>query len=210
MLATQDVYPDDGSMSMERLKGDSDSRKDAEGAKDGMERGERDSSGPPVRARPGAFGGRSRPRCGRTHRRRNRCRESGFPPSRERRAGSPPSKARPQASFPKRNGFEEAHFKIRRNAEFQGLSADKAWPRRRPTGMNGKETSKGRCRRSSDKRDDAARRPGGPVPSGAGDSRRRALLASLDRHPACPQSAVVPCSRGTARATSSYLWIGPQ
>jgi hypothetical protein len=38
MLATQDVYPDDGSMSMERLKGDSDSRKDAEGAKDGMEK----------------------------------------------------------------------------------------------------------------------------------------------------------------------------
>jgi hypothetical protein len=76
--------------------------------------------------------------------------------------------------------------------------------------MHGKEASEGRCWRSSDERADAARRPAGPVPPGAGGGLRRASLASLDRPPACLRSAASPWSPGAARATSPYLRIGPK
>ena len=81
----------------------------------------------------------------------------------------------------------------------------------RPPGglVLGKEAREGRCWRSSDERADTARRPDGPVPSGAGGGRRMALLASLDRRPACLRSAVAPCSPGATRAASPYSRIGP-
>ena len=82
--------------------------------------------------------------------------------------------------------------------------------RREPSGglAPSKEAREGRCWRSSDERASTARRPDGPVPSGAGGGLRIALLASLDRCPACLRSAVAPCSPGATRAASPYLWIG--
>ena len=74
--------------------------------------------------------------------------------------------------------------------------------------MHGQEASEGRCWRSSDERAYTARRPDGPVPSGAGGGSRMAVLASLDRRPACLRSAVVPCEPGATRAASPYLWMG--
>ena len=56
--------------------------------------------------------------------------------------------------------------------------------------MHGKKASEGRCWRSSDKRADTARRPDGPVPSGAGGGPRMTVLASLERRPALLRSAV--------------------
>ena len=62
----------------------------------------------------------------------------------------------------------------------------------------------------SDKRADKARRPDGPVPSGAGGGSRMAVLSSLDRRPACLRSAVVPCEPGATRAALPDLRIGPE
>ena len=91
----------------------------------------------------------------------------------------------------------------------KGLSANKTGSRRGPAGMDGKEAREGQCWRSSDERADTARRPDGPVPSGAGGERRMALLASLERRPALRRSAVAPCSPGATRAASPYVRIGP-
>jgi hypothetical protein len=60
----------------------------------------------------------------------------------------------------------------------------------------GSESRAMRC--SSVKRADKARRPASPVPSGAGGSRRMAVLASLERPPAFLRSAVgVPAPQGS-------------
>ena len=62
---------------------------------------------------------------------------------------------------------------------------------------------------SSVKRADNARRADGPVPSGAGGSRRMAVLASLAGLPARRRSAALPCSGGATRAAAPYLRVGP-
>ena len=83
--------------------------------------------------------------------------------------------------------------------------------RREPSGglAPGKKAREGRCWRSSDERADTARRPDGPVPSGAGGGHRMTVLASLERRPALLRSAVSSCEPGATRAASPYLWIGP-
>ena len=61
----------------------------------------------------------------------------------------------------------------------------------------------------SDKRAGNAKRADGPVPSGAGGSRRMAALPSLAVLPGTPRSAALPCSGAATRATAPWLRLGP-
>jgi hypothetical protein len=61
----------------------------------------------------------------------------------------------------------------------------------------------------SDERDDKARRPASPVPSGAGGGRCMTALASLERAPPCRRSAALSCSPGASRATVPRWQAGP-
>ena len=60
----------------------------------------------------------------------------------------------------------------------------------------------------SDERADNARRPDGPVPSGAGGGLRMTVLASLERRPALLRSAVLSCEPGATRAAPPHFEMG--
>ena len=105
--------------------------------------------------------------------------ERSEPPRARRPSGLPPGGASSFVGAPLR-AVGTVSSRLRESAP-----ARRATRREPPGGLApGKEASEGRCWRPSDERADAARRADGPVPPGAGGSRRMALLASLGRRQA--------------------------